>query len=190
MRILVLEAAAREQHARLHEGIDDGLVGVALLALVVDDALAFEARRVLGEGAVLIDRVGDRGIDAARLQEPRRRRPDVEVFAAMAGRRVHEARARVVGDVVAVEERDAELVAAEVGIIERMQADHCINRLRWNRATLLECLDFGCLHDIASELVGEDILFANLRPVALRRCCHLIEAVLDLRVERDCSIAR
>ena len=45
-----------------------GLVGVALLALVGEDALAGEAGRLLGEAAVVIDRVGDRGIDAARLE--------------------------------------------------------------------------------------------------------------------------
>ena len=46
MRILMLEPAARDEHAGLDQRLDDGLVGVALLALVVDDALAGEARRV------------------------------------------------------------------------------------------------------------------------------------------------
>jgi hypothetical protein len=38
MRIGVLQPAAREQLVVLNERGDDGLVGVALLALVVDDA--------------------------------------------------------------------------------------------------------------------------------------------------------
>ena len=39
VRILVLEAAARDQHAGVHQSLDDGLVGVALLAFVRDHAL-------------------------------------------------------------------------------------------------------------------------------------------------------
>ena len=56
--------------------------------------------RVIGESAVLVDGVGDGGIDAARFQLARIRRPDVEVFAAVAGRGVDEAGTRVVGDVI------------------------------------------------------------------------------------------
>ena len=122
----MLQAPAREQVAGFDQRVDDGLVGVALLALVGDDALALEARRVLGVGAVLIDGVGDRRVDAARLQQPRRGSPDVEVLAAVTGRRVHKARARVVGDVVAVEQGDVELVAAEAGVAEGVGADHAI----------------------------------------------------------------
>ena len=40
MRILVLQAAAREQLVRLDQRRDDRLVGITLLALVVDDARA------------------------------------------------------------------------------------------------------------------------------------------------------
>ena len=101
MRILVLEPAARQQHAGLDQRLDHGLVGVALFALVVDDALSGEARGLIGEGAVLVDGVGDGGGDAARLQLARIRRPDIEVLAAVAGRGMHEAGAGVVGDVVA-----------------------------------------------------------------------------------------
>ena len=68
MRILVLEAAARDQHVRVDQRLDHRLVGVAFLAFVVDDALAGEARRGLGEGAVLVDGVGDGGVDAARVK--------------------------------------------------------------------------------------------------------------------------
>ena len=68
MRILMLEPAARDQHAGVDQRLDHGLVGVALLALVGEHALAGEARRLLGERAVLIDRVGDRGVDSARCE--------------------------------------------------------------------------------------------------------------------------
>ncbi len=45
--------------------LDDGVVGVALLALVGEHPLAREARRLVGEGAVLVDRIGDARVDAA-----------------------------------------------------------------------------------------------------------------------------
>ena len=70
MRIAVLQPAAREQHVALDQRLDDGLVGVALLAVVVDDArraalaVRAEARRVLGEEAGIVDGEGDVGVDA------------------------------------------------------------------------------------------------------------------------------
>jgi hypothetical protein len=100
MRVLMLEAAGRDQHPGLFERFDDSLIGVALLALVVDNALAREARRLLGERAVLVDGVGDGGIDPARFQHRAIGGPHVEVFAAMAGRGVHEAGAIRICDVV------------------------------------------------------------------------------------------
>ena len=129
MRILMLEPAARQQHAGLDQRLDHGLVGVAFFALVVDDALAREARRLIGERAVLVDGVGDRGVDAARFQLARVRGPDVEVLAAMAGRGVDEAGAGVVGDMVAFEQRHAELVTAGKAR-QRMRAFHGVERGR------------------------------------------------------------
>ena len=101
MRILMLEAAARQQHAGVDQRLDHGLVGVALLALVVDDALAGEARGLIGQRAVLVDGIGNRRRDAARFEFTRIRRPDIEVLAAVSGRGVHEAGAGVGGDVLA-----------------------------------------------------------------------------------------
>ena len=107
----MFQPSARQQHAGLDQGLDHGVVGVALFALVVDDALAGEARRLIGEGAVLVDGVGDGGVDAARFQLARIRHPDVEVLAAVAGRGVDEAGAGVVGDVIAGQQRHVEIVA-------------------------------------------------------------------------------
>src|SRR6187399_513145 len=101
MRILMLQPAARDNVAGFHQRLDDGLVGVALLALVVDDALAFETRRMRGERAVFIDGIWDRWIDAARFEFTRVRGPDFKVLAAVARRGVDEARPCVVGDVIA-----------------------------------------------------------------------------------------
>ena len=65
MRVLVLQLAARDQRARLDQRLDHRLVGVALLALVGEHALAGEAGRFVGVDAVLVDRVGDARVDAA-----------------------------------------------------------------------------------------------------------------------------
>ena len=126
MRIVMLQPPAREQHVALDQRVDDGLVGVALLAVVVDDArrparpVRTEARRVLGEEAGIVDGEGDGGVDAALAQLGRCVHPGVEVLAAVAGRGVHEAGAGVVGDVVAGEHRDREFVAA-AKTLERMR---------------------------------------------------------------------
>src|SRR6202011_5634456 len=102
---------------------DHGVVGVALFTLVVDDALSGEAGRVFGEGSVLVDGIGNRGVDAAAFQLARVRRPDFEVFAAVAGRGVHEAGAGVVGDVIAGQQRDREVVAS-IKAFQRVRTLH------------------------------------------------------------------
>jgi hypothetical protein len=43
-------------------------LAIALVALVVDDPLALEPRRVLGEAPIAVDGEGDGGVDAALLQ--------------------------------------------------------------------------------------------------------------------------
>src|SRR6202012_700303 len=70
-------------------------------------------RHLLGVEAVGIDSVGDARFDAERRQDARLPRPKVEVFAAMAGRRVHKTGSRIVGDVLAFEQRHRELVAGD-----------------------------------------------------------------------------
>src|SRR5215510_15974619 len=76
------------------------------------DVCSSDLRGLLGEGAVLIDRVGDRRIDAARLELGPVRRPDLEVVAPVPGRCVDETAAGVGGDVLAGEQRDLETIAA------------------------------------------------------------------------------
>ena len=99
MRIAVLEAAAREL-ARRDQRLDDGTVGVAFLALRLEDRLAAEQRQVGAEGAVFHDVVSHR--QAVLLA-------DQVVVVAMVGRGVDEAGAGVVGDVVAGEHGDVEV---------------------------------------------------------------------------------
>ena len=114
----MLQLAAGEQIAGRDQRVDHTLVGVALLALVVDDARgsAFrvrpEARRVFRIEAVVVDGEGDRRVDAARFQIAAQAHPRVEILAAMAGRGMNEAGAGIVGDVIAGDQRDGEVVAA------------------------------------------------------------------------------
>ena len=61
----MLEAAARDDHPGFDQCLDYRLVGVALLAFVVDDAFSGEARGLRGQSAVFVDGVGNRGVDAA-----------------------------------------------------------------------------------------------------------------------------
>src|SRR6185437_8334183 len=111
MRILMLEFSARDERAGPGQRVDDRLVGVAGFAGVGDDALALEARRLLGEGAVLIDRIGNARFDPALLKEPGVRRPQLEVLAPVAGSGMDEAGSGVFRNVVAVEQGNDEAVA-------------------------------------------------------------------------------
>ena len=110
MRILMLEPAAREQHAGVDQSLDHRLVGVALLAFVGEHALAGKARRLIGKAAVGVDGVGNCRIDAVRGQLCRIRRPDIEIFAAVSRRRVHKTGAGIVGDVIARKQRHLKFV--------------------------------------------------------------------------------
>ncbi len=121
MRILVREPAARDQHAGIDQGLDHRLVGVALRTFFGQDALAGEAGSLVGEAAVGIDSVGDRGVDAAGFEFGFIRRPNIEVFAAVAGRRVDEASAGVVSDVIARKQSYLKIVAADAA--QRMRTD-------------------------------------------------------------------
>ena len=164
--------------AGFDQRLDHRLVGVALLAFVVDDALAGEAGRGLGEGAVFVDGVGDGCVDAARFKRRRIGSPDLEVFATMAGRGVHEACAGVVGDVIASEQRHMEIIAA-LNLVKRMCAAACpaIHQLERHRPLFKRQSTFACLHDFGSKFVGEHKQVADFRPIVRRRFRDFVEAV-------------
>ena len=108
MGIVVPQPPARDQRVGLGQRRDDRVVGVAEIALVVDDALALEARRLLGEVAIGIDGEGDRRVDASGLEPRTVFLPDLEVLGAMTRRGVDEAGAGVLGDMLAGEQRHIE----------------------------------------------------------------------------------
>src|SRR5258707_2844743 len=110
MRILMLEPIFGEQHSGLSKRCDHCSISVSLFTLIRDYSPAFETRRGRGKRTILVNGIRNRGIDAPRFERARVRHPDVEVLAAVAGRGVDEAGAGIVGDVIAGEERDIEVV--------------------------------------------------------------------------------
>jgi hypothetical protein len=170
----VLEAAAGDEGIGILQRLDDGVVGVALVAVVLEHALAFEARSFTCEGAVGVDSEGDGGVDAACDQVGLVGHPDLEVIATVARGGVHEARAILVRDVIAVEEGDVEAVAS---VAQGMGASQTG---RIDVGPELEGVDFRRLHDGLGELLGQNEPVAHLGPVAFGRLGGFVKAVLDL----------
>ncbi len=178
MRILVLEPSARDQHAGVDQGLDHRLVGVAFLALFGQDALAGKAGRLIGEAAVGIDGVGNVSVDAFGRQSGRIGCPYFEVLATMSRRRVNEAGARVVGDVIAGKERNEKVVIAGQPF-ERMRAAEPADRLRRQLRHLFERRDPRLPQHIERKLAGQHIFIADFGPISLRRIGDLIKAIFD-----------
>ena len=188
----MLEATARKQVVCGDQRLDHPLVGVALLALVVDDAgriagIGAEARCILGIKTVVIHGERDARGNAARFQGLRVAHPDFKVIAAMARRGVHKARAGIVGDVVAIEQRDGEAIE-RIESSERVGTGDRRQRFRRN-VTQPRVSQLGFLERFCSELVSKDQLFTGLRSEVVFGRCDLVEAIADLRRERDRAVA-
>ena len=194
MRIAVLEAAARKQRVALDQRVDDRLVGVALLAVVVDDArrtalaIRAEARRVLGQVAGIVDGEREARVDAALLELGRRVHPGIEVLAAVAGRGVHEAGAGVVGDVVAGEHRHGKFVAAAEAL-ERMGKRQAFQALRPKRCEARFERHLGLGGCLFGKCFGKDQLLARLRTKVVLGGRDLVEAIADARRIVDGAVA-
>jgi hypothetical protein len=180
-----VEGPPRPQHAGVDQGLDHGVVGVTLFSLVVDDAFSREARGLFGEGAVLVNGIGDGGVDAARFELTRIRHPDIEVFAAVPGCGVDEAGAGVVGDVIAFEQRYLKVVSLP------LQRVRSVGDLR--RIDILlsdEGFDFRGFHHLGGKLVSENELVTLLGPILIRRFGDFVKTVGDFWRIADGSIAR
>jgi hypothetical protein len=183
MRILVLEAAAGQEGARIAQGGDHRVIGVTLFALVGDDALLREAGCILGKESVRIHREGDGGGNALVLQIGLACHPDVVIVRAMTGSGVDETGAGIVRHVITVEQRHVEGIA-QMG--QRMAAGEA----GWiGVAEARKGFHLRGFHDLFGEAVGEDELVARLRPIPLRRCRDLMKAIGDLRGEADGAVA-
>ncbi len=187
MRILVLEPAARDERAGFDQRVDDGPVGVAGFPLVGDDALAFETGRLVSEGAVLVDRVRNAGVDPALLKQARARGPELEILASVAGRGVDEARARVLRHMLAVEQGNDEAVAE---IVQRMRTGHRGQRVAFNLAQKLERSHLRRIENALSQRLRKDVSRAGLGPIASGRVRHPVAPISDAAREGDRAISR
>ena len=177
MGILVLQPAARDQGIGRGEGRDHHPVGAALLPLVGNDEFAGEAGRVFGERTVGTDGEGDGRFDASRLEPGFPGRPDFEILPAVARRGVDEAGAGIVGDMVAGQQGHIEPVPAEAGVAQRMGADRRFEIVRADGPQLLVAFDARGAQNVAGQRVGQDQPVAGLRPVAVGRRSHLVQAI-------------
>ena len=99
MRVAVGHATARQQAADLNQFVDNRSVGFAFLALVIEHAQVGEERDVGQEFGFLTHIVGHPVHPVAGDE-------GVVIFLTVAWRSVDKARARVVGDVIAVNHGD------------------------------------------------------------------------------------
>ena len=187
MGILVLHPATGDDVAGLGQSGDDAGIGVALLAVVVDDARTLEAGGVLGVEAGIVHGIGDGGVNVPALQQAGGIHPDAEVVQTMAGRGVNEAGARVIGDVFAIEQGHVEGVAAGKAA-QGMGAGG--DQARIDIVQPAESGDLGLGQDFGGQIVGQDIALAHGSPIALGRLGDLIEAIGDAARIADGAIGR
>ena len=186
MRILVLQLSARDERPRLDQRVDDRLVGVADFAFVGDDALALEARRFIGEGAVLVDRIGNARIDPTLLKQSRARGPELEVLAPVAGRGVNEACSCVFRHMVAVEQRNGKAISEAA---QWVGADRRRQRIACDLAKELERANFRGAKNALGKRLREDIGRSGPRPIVCRRIRHPVAPIGDPAGEGDRSVA-
>ena len=106
----------------------------------------------------------------------------------MAGRGMHKAGTGVVGDVIADEKRHREPISATKSF-QRVRTLHCVHRIGGNIAQLFITRDTRLLEDAFREHIRQDQKIAILGPVVGWCVGDLVEAVGDLRRERDGAVA-
>ena len=100
---------------------------------------------------------------------------------------MHKAGSGVVGDVIAVEEGDGEVVTLSLG--ERMiTCQHRFRRLMSARTFV--CFDLRGLKNLFGQSIGQNKFVTNLGPVVLGSFGHLVESVGDALGETDGAVAR
>ncbi len=185
----MLEAPARDEGARLGQRLDDGVVGVALVAFFGEDALAGEAGRVLGQHAVGVDSEGDRRVDAALFQLGGARHPDLVVVGTVAGGGVHEAGAGILGNVVALEEGHLKIIAKRC---ERMRGnDPDLGRRQSRPLRNLNPLSiFAAFLTSSTRFVGNEKAVPLFAQFPSGEEVTSIRDIVDLRRETHRAIAR
>ncbi len=186
VRVGVLDAATRQQIARLDQLFHHRAVGGAelagLLAFGFQNLQACKQRDVRIIGTVRIDRV--RHIAVAVGQ------PDSIVVRAVAGGRVDKAGTGIVGHVVARQQRYGIAIA-------RVQLGQRVGAFQTRRVDVVDAGEgshLGRLQNVTGQLVGDDEAVACLGPrLELETFFHgrdFVQAVLDLGAIGDGAVGR
>ena len=178
MRILVLKPAARGQCTAFDQQIDDARIGVAFLAVLVVDPLTGKQRDIVVILAPLADGMRhfgqpDLGKQRAVLYE------GVVIVRAVPRRRMHEAGARFVGNVIARQHRyivvPESVATGQAAQGMRATFDPC----RVDVAQTVPGFDAGGFLDALRQHIGQDEPLAGLRPIVVGRRGNLVDPVLD-----------
>ncbi len=185
MRIGVLDPSSRQQRPGLDQLVDDGVVGrsepAGLLALRLQHLQPREQRDMRVVGAVRVDHLGHLAMAVGD--------PHLVVLCAVTGRRVHEPRARILGHMVAIQQRNREVI---VGIQPRERMFGHQTR-DMHVAKPPPGRDVSGLADLIGQHVGDDQLVAGFRPGLKLKIgfdgLDLVGAIADLGSVGDRAIA-
>ena len=186
MRIAVFHLALGQQRSGPGQLLDDRHIGGAFLAIGQDDVLATEQRQVGAVAAVFDDIMGHR---QAEFQT------QLIVVIAVAGGGVHEARACVLGHMIAGQHRDVIVpfttrpfdTVERVGQGQRAQIIGADIRKAAHHAGHVQ---LGGGKDAFGQRIRHKIACADGGVGILRATGDLINPVADARVERDRAVLR
>ena len=179
------QAAGGDHRARLFQLVDDNAVSLARLAIGLDDLLACKERQVFAIGAVIqnVERHRQLVLHA-----------DGIVVITMAGRGVHKAGARVVGHVIARQQRHVEIPLAigpfgraegvGTGQACQLSGGHCVETPIHRR------LQTRGPQSVLGQFIGQDIAIPDGRPAFLRPPRHLVQPIRNLGPETDGAVLR
>ncbi len=182
MRVAVGDTATGDQAARRDQFVDDGGVGLALFALVVQHAQSGKEWHMGQEFAVFAHVVGH-PVDPVAFDEA------FVIVRAVAGGRVNEAGARVIGDMIAVDHWHIVIPkAVSVGQarkgVGQGQAGQFIAR-HVAQAGPHVGVKAGFAQHLSGQGVGQKVAIANRAPAFIRRAGDFVKAIGDLGVIGD-----
>ena len=185
MRIVVAQRALGQQRADLEQRLDDRDIGIARLALLGIDAPPREGRHLRQVDAGVVDHVRHRQAMGA---------PELEIVAPMAGRDMHDARARVGRDEAAGHDGHVEFVAIGVLALAPLPAAEGMGAARADQigpgegGDRLELRALELRLDLADEVGGDHQMLAGARQRTLRRLGDAAQPVGDLGAHGEAAI--
>ena len=179
------DAAARQKPAQFDQLVDHRLVGAAGLAIFLDDPSAREKRQIGAEGRIIEDVPGHRQPMLAT---------DFEIIVAMGGCGMDKARACVIGDMIAGQQRHVEIPFAigPFGTAQRVGTAQCrqLARRHTPQAAMHRRLQPHGAQRILGQLVGDQVQIARLGPAFAGCAGDLIKTIGDLGPETDRAVLR